>query len=327
MPELPPPPPPPLSIAGVLVHATRRAFAGTSARAAHTFPLGADPAATAPAFPLGAAPAATGTSTASAASATDTGPDADTGVFTASSPIGTSPVAVAPPLVLACVALALALVIGGGWFLLQRVTGGSARPEITLPRASPAATSADSGHEPNAPDASSSDAAGDGASTGAERPRGPVTVHAAGAVAQPGVYRLPPGARVADLIQAAGGATADAEVDALNLAALLDDGRRVYVPHRGEVPPGSLLTTNDLADGSGAGGLAGSGPGPPERPVDLNTATLEQLDALPGVGPTTAQAILDYRRTNGRFRSVDELLEVRGIGPSRLQALRKKVRV
>jgi len=299
VPELPPPPPPPLSIAGVVADATRRALAArTPARAAR--PL--EPA---------------------VVSGSGSGGAADDLVPGASSP-GPSPLAaVAPPLLLVCAALALVVV--GGWFLLQRFTGGSAPPEITLPRATPSATAAaaDPSLDPDAPAPSSADAAGDTASTAAERPRGPVTVHAAGAVARPGVYRLPPGARVADLIQAAGGATADAEVDALNLAALLGDGRRVYVPHRGELPPGALLAAGDVGDGT----LAGSGPGPPARPVDLNTATLEQLDALPGVGPTTAQAILDYRRTNGRFRSVDELLEVRGIGPSRLEALRKRVRV
>ena len=308
MPELPPPPPPPLSIAGVVVDATRRAFAAAriSARAARPFE------------PIASASANTDATATAGADA-----DANEAFLAGSSPPSPSPlVAVAPPLLVACAALAL--VVGSGWFLLQRFTGGSAPPEITLPRATPSAVNASA--DPDAPDAALPNSAGDDASISSDPPRGPVTVHAAGAVAQPGVYRLPPGARVADLIEAAGGATADAVVDALNLAAPLDDGRRVYVPHRGELPPGALFA-GDLDGEMSTGSLAGPGPGPPERPVDLNTATLEQLDALPGVGPTTAQAILDYRRTNGRFRSVDELLEVRGIGPSRLQALRKRVRV
>ena len=137
------------------------------------------------------------------------------------------------------------------------------------------------------------------------------TAHAAGAVARPGVYRLPPGARVTDLLDAAGGPGADADLDQLNLAAPVADGERIYVPRHGEAPPPI-----------GAGGPAG-----PAAPVDLNSATAEQLDALPGVGPATAAAILDWRKQHGRFRSVEDLLEVRGIGDARLADLRDKVKV
>jgi competence protein ComEA len=191
-----------------------------------------------------------------------------------------------------------------GWLVVSRWGGGShAPPEVTLPRARPTAAPS------NGADA-------------ADQQSGPleVTVHAAGAVVHAGVYRLTAGARVTDLLAAAGGAAPDADVDALNLAARVDDGERVYVPHRGEVPAGALAA-GDPSDGGRASN------GAPDPPVDLNTATLTDLDALPGVGPATAQAILDHRRSKGRFRSVDELLEVRGIGPSRLQALRKRVRV
>lgn len=138
-----------------------------------------------------------------------------------------------------------------------------------------------------------------------------VVAHAAGAVAAPGVYRLPAGGRVADLVDAAGGPLPGADLDQVNLAAAVADGERVYVPVEGEVVPAS--------PSSGPPGAAG--------PVDLNTATAEQLDTLPGVGPSTAAAILAERDRRGRFGSVDELLDVRGIGPAKLEQLRELVRV
>jgi competence protein ComEA len=143
-----------------------------------------------------------------------------------------------------------------------------------------------------------------------------VVVQAAGAVAQPGVYSLADGARVADLVTKAGGATPDAELDAVSLAAKLVDGQRVYVPRVGE------------ADPSVVGASTSPAPGPtPEAPLDLNLATVEQLDQLPGVGPTTAAAIVAHRERHGPFGAVDSLLEVRGIGPVRLDELRPLVRV
>jgi competence protein ComEA len=140
-----------------------------------------------------------------------------------------------------------------------------------------------------------------------------VIVQAAGAVEHPGLYRLPPGSRVDDLVQAAGGLAADADPDRLNLAALLTDGEKVYVPRIGEAIP----DTAAAADASSSAA----------QPIDLNTATIAQLDTLPGVGPATAQAIIDYRSEHGRFRSVDDLLNVRGIGPTKLDELRALVRV
>jgi competence protein ComEA len=145
-----------------------------------------------------------------------------------------------------------------------------------------------------------------------------VVVQAAGAVMQPGLYRLAPGARVDDLIQAAGGLAADADADRVNLAALLTDGEKVYVPRVGEPVP----------DGAGDGGASSAaGPLSAASPIDLNSASIAQLDTLPGVGPATAQAIVDYRSAHGRFTSVDDLLNVRGIGPSKLEELRPLVRV
>jgi competence protein ComEA len=142
-----------------------------------------------------------------------------------------------------------------------------------------------------------------------------VAVQAAGAVAAPGVYHVPSGARVVDVLAAAGGATADADVQAIPLAAKVTDGARVYVPRVGEVVTTTLST---LERGERA-------PPSPQAPLDLNQATLEQLDALPGVGPATAQAIVDYRTEHGPFMAVDDLLEVRGIGPAKLDGFRDLV--
>jgi competence protein ComEA len=131
-------------------------------------------------------------------------------------------------------------------------------------------------------------------------------VHVVGAVRRPGLYRLKEGARVADAVARAGGLARGAQLEAVNLAAPLADGQQVVVPKRGST-----------AVGAGAGTSAASGP------VHLNTATLEQLDALPGIGPVTAQKILDHREQHGSFGSVDELDAVPGIGPARLEQLRE----
>lgn len=149
----------------------------------------------------------------------------------------------------------------------------------------------------------------------------PIVVHAAGAVTRPGVYRLEASSRVSDLLDAAGGVGADADVDRLNLAAPLADGARVYVPRRGEPDPGAPLAV-DLGGVPGAGASPGSG-----GKLDLNTATAAQLEELPGIGPATAAAIIDHRERNGPFRSIEGLLDVRGIGPAKLEQIRDAVRV
>lgn len=158
---------------------------------------------------------------------------------------------------------------------------------------------------------------------GSSSTSGEVVVHVAGAVAKPGIYRVKGGARVADVIDAAGGASPDADLDRVNLAAPVADGTQVYVVRKGEASPGGAAGA-----GGGSGGQAGGGQGGREDGVvNINTATVDELDSLPGVGPATAQAIVDYRTEHGRFRSVDALLEVRGIGEAKLAALRKRVRV
>ena len=143
-----------------------------------------------------------------------------------------------------------------------------------------------------------------------------IVVQAAGAVAAPGVYSLPDGARVHELISAAGGVTAEGDPAAISLALVLVDGQRVYVPRVGEIVP--------VAPAPAA---AESGAVAPIGPIDLNRATAEQLDALPGVGPATAAAIVAHRDRNGPFATVDDLLDVRGIGPAKLDGLRTLVTV
>ena len=156
------------------------------------------------------------------------------------------------------------------------------------------------------------------ASVKIERPASTAAlVHVAGAVRHPGVYRLHDGDRVKDAVERAGGARAGADVNAVNLAAKVADGQQVVVPRRGAAPPA-------VGDAGVAEGAAGAATQPP---VSLNSATAAQLDTLDGVGPATAQKILDWRREHGGFRSIDDLGEIPGIGPKRLAALRTKVQL
>lgn len=150
-----------------------------------------------------------------------------------------------------------------------------------------------------------------------------LVVHAAGAVARPGVYLLPSNARVDDVLAAAGGPAADADLDAVNLAEGLADGLRIAFPRRGVPVPTITAPTRASAPSVAVVGGAST----TIVPVDLNTATPAELDALPGVGPATAAAIIEFRTRNGRFRSVAQLLDVPGIGDAKLSALRSRVRV
>jgi competence protein ComEA len=202
---------------------------------------------------------------------------------------------VAPRQLLACCLALVALTLLGAWYLSRAGGGAAAAPAAAIKVQD------------------DSDGGGGGASGGG----GSVIVHVAGAVRDAGVYRLRTGARVADAIGRAGGATARADLSQVNLAAKLEDGRQVLVPRRAP------------AAAAAAAAAAAGGPSPPAAavPVSLNTATLEQLDELPGVGPATAQKILDYRQANGGFGSVEELGEVPGIGDKRLATLRELVRV
>jgi competence protein ComEA len=162
-------------------------------------------------------------------------------------------------------------------------------------------------------------------------PAGPVVVSVVGLVHKPGLVTLSSGARIADALSAAGGALDGADLLGLNMARRVADGEQVIVGIA--APPGEKTTmgssvasepsASPTAKRPGAGG-SGSVPG---ESVDLNTATEEQLDALPGVGPVTAAAIVAWRDANGSFTSVDQLADIEGIGPARLEKLRAQVHV
>ena len=144
-----------------------------------------------------------------------------------------------------------------------------------------------------------------------------LVVAVAGEVRRPGLVRVPAGSRVADALEAAGGVLPGVDLAGVNLARKVGDGEQVAVG----VPPAPDATGAPAAAGAGAGAV-----GAAAAPLDLNTATVEQLDALPGVGPVTAQRIVDWRARNGRFATVDQLREVEGIGERRLGQLRELVR-
>lgn len=172
-----------------------------------------------------------------------------------------------------------------------------------------------------------------------------VRVHVAGAVNNPGVYTLPAQGRAVDAIAAASGAAADADLDRVNLAGALSDGVQIYVPHRGETAAPAQIQPNggtaNAGQGNAANGASQGGTQPqPARtltpagsaqkgstPVNINTATAEELQTLPRIGPAMAQRIIAWREAHGGFRSVDELDAVPGIGPSMLENLRPLVTV
>jgi competence protein ComEA len=138
----------------------------------------------------------------------------------------------------------------------------------------------------------------------------PLQVYVTGAVSQPGVFSLPPGSRVQDVILQAGGPLPEADLQALNLARMVEDGERIFIPTISEAPA------------TRSGGLF-ENPSDASFPIDLNTATQVQLESLPGIGPVTAQAILAFRDQNGPFNAVEELLNVPGIGEKTLESIRE----
>lgn len=148
---------------------------------------------------------------------------------------------------------------------------------------------------------------------------GPIWVDVGGAVAAPGLYQLPPTARVQQAIEAAGGLAADADLRSVNLARPLADGEKVYVPTAGEAPP----TPPEEPAASARTAPVDLGVGR----LDINKATAAELEALPAIGPKTAQAIVEYRQANGPFRSVEDLLKVKGIGEATLAKIRNLITV
>ncbi|WP_346660074.1 ComEA family DNA-binding protein [Streptomyces sp. WMMB303] len=211
------------------------------------------------------------------------------------------------------VALCLVLLVGLGFAVHHFWTG---RPQsVPVPGVSgPFAPGGASAHPGKSAESSTAPVA-DGAAPSGQR----LVVDVSGKVREPGLQRLPAGSRVADAIEAAGGLRKGAETEGLNQARLLVDGEQIVV---GE--PGRSRTAGGAVPGGGAPG-AGSAGGPSAGKVSLNSATREQLETLPGVGPVLAQHIVDYRTQHGGFRSVDQLKEVNGIGEKRFADLQPQV--
>lgn len=221
---------------------------------------------------------------------------------------------------------AAVLVVVAAWWLLRPAP---APIEQVLPRAGLAAAAE--------PGSVLSPGAAPGPTSTSEAHAPDLVVQAAGAVHKPGVYRLEPGARIDDLVSEAGGFSPGADPDRVNLASPLVDGQRVWIPAVGEWSP-PVVVAGDDGGGPAAGvgsegtsavsGTGGSGAtGDAVDPIDLNRASAAELDELPGVGPATAAAILSYRDQHGPFASVEALLEVRGIGEAKLEAIRPLVRI
>ncbi len=158
----------------------------------------------------------------------------------------------------------------------------------------------------------------------------PMYVHVVGAVGEPGVVEVPSGARVSDVVDSAGGLSSDADPSRINLARVVVDGERIWVPVAGEEPPEEVAASR-APDGSNPSGGGRSDPGTgadggaTSDVVDVNTADSAVLQTLPGVGPVTAESILAWRTEHGRFATVEELMEVRGIGPRTLDQLKPLV--
>lgn len=219
------------------------------------------------------------------------------------------------------VLVAAVVAVAAAWWLLKPPAAAPIETRIPLAgdvsgtdRSSPAPPSTATGPR-SIPSASTTEVAADH-----------VVVQAAGAVRSPGVYRLRSGARVDDLVRAAGGLAGDADADRVNLAAPLSDGERVWLPRLGEAEPPEVVAGAGGGP-SGAGRVPSTGTGSGSAgttsgPVDLNSASAAELETLPGVGPATAASIVAYREEHGRLGSVDDLLEVRGIGEAKLEQIR-----
>ena len=196
------------------------------------------------------------------------------------------------------VVAAIVVAVGVRYLVLPRDAGPSSGQAVVLTSvASPAATAG-------------------GASSPEASVEPDAVVYVCGAVRSPGVVRLAPGSRVADALEVAGGATADAELTAVNLAAVVTDGQPIVVPERGAPAPAGGAAAAPAAGGAAPGAL-----------VNINTASLEELDTLDGVGPSTAQKIVDYRTANGAFKSVEEIKNVPGIGDAKFAALKDSITV
>lgn len=150
----------------------------------------------------------------------------------------------------------------------------------------------------------------------------PIAVHVIGAVPRPGLYEFAKGARVQDAIDAAGGLLASANVGAINLAAPLEDGQQLNIPYKaGEEPSASGSNDNSLVLPGATEESAASSQNNSEL-ININTASREELDTLPGIGPTIAQRIIDYREENGPFQTIEDIVNVSGIGPATFENIK-----
>lgn len=223
----------------------------------------------------------------------------------------------------------LAGIVAGGWLLLALLQGGGPQVDPVIPLAT-AIVSDEAGQRPDDPVPDPPDApngVGDDPNDDRSGDGGVITAHIAGAVARPGIHSLGSGARIADLVAAAGGETPDADLDRLNLAAVVPDGARVWVPRQGEALPPEVLdpVVGTPVPAAGGGGSQVVPPGTGGGRISLNRADATELEGLPGIGPATAAAIVAHRDQHGPFPSVEALEAVRGIGPSKMEALRDLV--
>jgi competence protein ComEA len=193
---------------------------------------------------------------------------------------------------------ALVLAVGARYVVFPRSAGPAGGEPLVL----------------TAPSPSSASSAAAFASPSAEAD---VVVYVCGAVKSPGVVRVPADARVADALALAGGPAARAELAAVNLAAKVVDGQQIMVPERGAAPVAA----------SGAAASTGGAVAVPGAPVNINTASLEELDGLDGVGPATAQKIIDYRTASGPFKTIDDIKNVSGIGDAKFAAMKDSITV
>jgi competence protein ComEA len=163
--------------------------------------------------------------------------------------------------------------------------------------------------------------------------KAPIAVHVIGAVPRPGLYEFSEGARIQDAIDAAGGLLSTANADAVNLAALLTDGQQLNIPYKSGSEPADdassleLPGSPDTNDSSSDNGGASSGAPSNNELININTATLEELDTLPGIGPALAQRIIDYRTENGPFSTIEEIMDVSGIGPSTFENIKDLITI
>jgi competence protein ComEA len=229
----------------------------------------------------------------------------------------------------AAVLLGIMSLVAGGWFW-WRVA--ATEPEVVPLSAVTSGAAATADAVAGGTEEEGSDEDGGPAETGGDSDSAPdtragsVVVHVAGAVKKTGVVKVPRGARVHEAIAAAGGGTAAADLNRLNLAAVLEDGEKIYVPRRGEAVPPEALPQGAQPGGSGSGtgsgaSGAGGGSGSTAARINLNSASAEELGSLPRVGPVLAQRIVDWRTEHGPFKTVEELDAVDGVGPKMLETL------